>query len=311
MHCAGNWTGIDTAFSLFNGAGLVKPDANPKEDINLAEDTPLDISPESFGTIGKVLKSLKGFNLDCYKDKCIKRRIGIRVRATHCKTAEDYCDLLLGSEVELELLYKVLTIHVSQFFRNPLTFRKIKEEIIPQLIQQCKNRDHRELRLWSVGCASGEEPYSLAIILKEHFQEDLQDLNVSILATDVDADTLQAARAGVYGEDRMAEVPDPVKTRYFKQVGSKYHLLPDIKEMVTFRQSDLFDTSSYAVSDLILCRNVLIYFERSQQQKIMAGFATVLEQGGFLVLGKSETLFGPSRELFNTVCPIERIYRAV
>lgn len=281
-----------------------------QEDANLAEDTYLDISPESFGTIGRVLKSLKGFNLDYYKDKCIKRRIGIRVRATHCKTVDEYCDLLLGSEAELDLLYKVLTIHVSQFFRNPLTFRKVKEEIIPQLILQCKSRSQRELRIWSVGCASGEEPYTLAIILKEHFQEEMHDLNVSILATDVDAGTIQTARTGVYGEDRMAEVPDQVKARYFRQTGSKYQLLPEIKEMVTFRQSDLFETSSYAVSDLILCRNVLIYFERSQQLKIMAGFATVLEQGGYLVLGKSETLFGTSRELFKTVCPIERIYRA-
>ncbi|WP_243369857.1 protein-glutamate O-methyltransferase CheR [Geotalea sp. SG265] len=279
--------------------------------MNLAEDIPFDISPESFGTISRVLKSLKGFNLSCYKDKCIKRRIGIRVRATHCASVEEYCDLLLDSETELELLYKVLTIHVSQFFRNPLIFRKLREEIIPQLIRQCRERDDRELRLWSVGCASGEEPYSLALILREFFSDELHDLKVSILATDVDTGTLQAARTGIYGEDRMAEVSDFLRMRYFTAAGSRYQLRPEVKEMVTFRQSDLFDTVAYPASDLILCRNVLIYFERAQQQKIMKGFADVLEQGGFLVLGKSETLSGPSRELFKTVCATERIYRAI
>jgi chemotaxis protein methyltransferase CheR len=279
--------------------------------MSLAEDNPLEISPEAIETIGRVLKSLRGFNLDCYKDKCIRRRIGIRIRATHCRTAEEYCDLLLDSEVELELLAKVLTIHVSQFFRNPLTFRKLQEKIIPQLLQQCKDRCRQELDLWSVGCASGEEPYSLAIILKDAFQQELEDMKVTILATDVDTGTIQAAKAGIYGDDRMAEVTEPLKSRYFQFKGSRYHLRPEIKEMVTFRQSDLYDAGSYTASDLILCRNVLIYFERSQQQKILAGFAQALKPGGFLVLGKSETVSGPSREHFKTICPIERIYQAV
>lgn len=282
----------------------------PEKEMNLAEKSPFDISPESFSTISRILKSLKGFNLDCYKNQCITRRIGIRVRATHCQNVEEYCDFLLNSETELELLYKVLTIHVSQFFRNPLTFQKLREEVIPQIIRQCQERHHRKLRLWSVGCAGGEEPYSLAIILREFFPEDLQELDVSILATDVDAGTLLTARAGVYGEDRMAEVPISIKAKYFTAMGTRYQLLPEIKEMVTFSQSDLFDTTSYPKSDLILCRNVLIYFERAQQQKIMEGFAAVLEQGGFLVLGKSETLSSTSREIFKTVCPMERIYRA-
>lgn len=279
--------------------------------MNLAEDTPLEISPEAIETIGRVLKSLKGFNLDCYKDKCIKRRIGIRIRATHCKTAEEYCDLLLDSEVELELLAKVLTIHVSQFFRNPLTFRKLQERIIPELLQQCKDRNRQTLNLWSVGCASGEEPYSLAIILKQAFQKELEDLKVAILATDVDTGTLESAKAGIYADDRMAEVTESLRARYFQLRGSRYQLVPEIKEMVTFQQSDLYDTSNYPPSDLIMCRNVLIYFERLQQQRVMAGLAQALKPGGFLVLGKSETISGPSRDQFKTVCPVERIYQAL
>lgn len=279
--------------------------------IDLPERSSPDISSEAFETIGKILKNLKGFNLYCYKDKCIKRRISIRIRATHSKTAEAYCELLLNSEPELELLLKVLTIHVSHFFRNPPTFEKLKNDIFPELFTRCNNEGRRDLRLWSVGCAGGEEPYTLALILKDTFDAEMKGVNVSILATDVDTGTLEVARRAAYSEDRLLEMSESMKTRYFDRRESKYHLLPEIKKLVTFRQSDLYDTSTYVMSDLILCRNVLIYFERSQQEKILEGFADVLPRGGILVLGKSETLVGNSRRRFKTICPVERIYQAL
>ena len=277
----------------------------------LPERTSLDISPEAFETIRKILKNLKGFNLDCYKEKCIRRRISIRIRATHSKTAESYCDLLLNSESELELLLKVLTIHVSQFFRNPATFEKLKNDIFPRLFSRCSREGRRELRIWSVGCASGEEPYTLALILKDTFDAETRGIDVSILATDVDTGTLEAARTAAYGVDRLAEMSESMKGRYFDLRESKYHLLPEIKRLVSFRQSDIYDIGGYEASDLILCRNVLIYFERSQQERILEGFADALPRGGILVLGKSETLVGSSRRRFKTVCPVERIYQSL
>jgi chemotaxis protein methyltransferase CheR len=281
--------------------------SSPK--INLPVSTSPDISPEAFEMIRRILKNLNGFNLDSYKDKCIKRRISIRIRATNCKTAEAYCELLLNNEAELDLLLKVLTIHVSHFYRNPPTFEKLKREIFPSLFSRCKREGRDDLKLWSVGCASGEEPYTLALILKDNFSADMQGINVSILATDVDAATLEVAKQAAYHADRLAEVPDSIKTRYFEQGGAKYQLMPEITKLVTFRQGDLSNITSYPKSDLILCRNVLIYFERSQQEKILNGFADALSSGGVLVLGKSETLVGETRQRFRTICPVERIYR--
>ncbi len=271
----------------------------------------IDISPDAFAVIRNVLQSARGFNLDIYKDKCIRRRIAIRIRATNCRSAEEYGERLRQDPVEPDQLLKVLTIHVSQFFRNPPTFEKMRSEIIPYLLRVRNPGGTRRLTFWSVGCAGGEEPYSLAMILKESFLGEVVGKRISILATDVDTNVLEVARAALYGEERLGEIPAPLKERWFRRVADRYHLLPEIREMVDFRQGDLFATEAFPQSDLILCRNVLIYFERREQEKILNGFADVLGSGGVLILGKSEALLGAIRKRFQTICPIERIYRVV
>jgi chemotaxis protein methyltransferase CheR len=270
-----------------------------------------DVSDEALTEIGDILKSIKGFNLDIYKDKCIRRRIAIRIRATHSHNAEEYGEYLRQNRAEVDQLLKVLTIHVSQFFRNPPTFEKLRSEIIPYLLE-LRDKDGRgRLTFWSVGCASGEEPYSLALILKEFFPKEVMKESIDILATDVNAGILEVARLGIYGEERLIEVPESMREHWFRRQDGKYHLLQEIKEMADFQNEDLFDRDSFPQSDLILCRNVLIYFERRHQEKILNGFADVLRKGGIMVLGKSETLFGSIRSRFQTICPVERIYRVV
>jgi chemotaxis protein methyltransferase CheR len=271
----------------------------------------LDISPEAFDFILNTLKELRGFNLDIYKEKCIKRRIAIRIRKTGFTSASEYGEFLMRNEAEPDHLLKVLTIHVSQFFRNPSTFQKLKEEIFPDLFALCERENRAMLKLWSVGCASGEEPYSAALILKEYFTDPLSRSGVAILATDVDQEILDTARRGVYREERLLEVPCRERARWFTPEGGKFKLAPEIMDMVTFRHSDLNDIDTFPESDLIFCRNVLIYLERSHQEKILKGFASALRSGGMLVLGKAETLVGESRLRFQTVCPVERIYRVI
>lgn len=270
-----------------------------------------DISSESFATILNTLKRVKGFNLDIYKDKCIKRRIAIRIRKTGCTSAREYGELLMNDPAEPDLLLKVITIHVSQFFRNPSTFEKLKKEIFPSLFSRCDRESKRRLAIWSIGCAGGEEPYSLALILKESFVNALARVEVSILATDIDQAVLETARTGLYGEDRLVEVPQETRNRWFSTENGNSRLSSEIRDMVTFKQGDLFQFDSPSECDLILCRNVLIYLERTHQERILKKFAEALPRGGILVLGKSETLVGESRRRFQTICPIERIYRTV
>lgn len=269
----------------------------------------LNFQDETFRRIQETVTDRSGFSLGSYKDKCIKRRIAIRMRANRCSTPEEYCKLLQNDQEEVELLLKVLTIHVTQFFRNPSTFQKLKDEIIPYLFTIAENDDRKTLRLWSVGCASGEEPYTLALILRNSFAEEMEKTKVSILGTDVDPAILETARQATYDPERLSEVSQKMKERYFDQVGRKYRLLPETAQMVSFETGDLLRLDSYGESDLILCRNVLIYLDRNEQEKVLKGFADALRPGGVLLLGKSETLVSAIRPQFTVICPVERLYR--
>ena len=268
-----------------------------------------DIPPEIFACILAVLKRLRNFNLDIYKEKCIKRRIAIRIRKSGCSSAAEYGEFLSRDEKELDNLIRVLTVHVSQFFRNPSMFLKLKEEVIPYLFRR-EHRDREERPvIWSVGCAGGEEPYSVAMLLEEYLAGHPSSMGADILATDIDAEILDTAHKGVYCAERLREVPVEVRNRWFTPENGKFTLAQEIRDMVTFRRSDLYETAAYPECSLILCRNVLIYLDRKHQEKILNGFADALGSGGILVLGKAETLVGESRGRYRTICPVERIYR--
>jgi chemotaxis protein methyltransferase CheR len=230
------------------------------------------------------------------------------MRSCRCQDAAAYCHLLRQSDLELDLLKKTLTIHVSQFFRNPSMFEKLQSEILPPIFQQTDTIS-KTFRFWSLGCAGGEEAYSLAIILREHFTKELLRTQVDIHASDIDADILLAAKKAEFNEDRLKDLPDAIRERYFVQNGARMQLSPEICDMVSFHQQNIMDVSSFEQCQLVLCRNTLIYFTRPDQEKILLGIANILTTGGILVLGKSETLVGEVRRLFTTVCPVERIYR--
>jgi chemotaxis protein methyltransferase CheR len=268
-----------------------------------------EIGPEEIDIIRRLLEERISFNLGMYKDKCVMRRINIRIRATNSRTPLDYCRLLERDERELAHLYKALTIHVSHFFRNPSVFDMVRATVIPEILST-HGKAGREVVFWSVGCSTGEEPYSLAIILKEHFAEMIETIPVRIIATDINAEILDAARRGVYGPERLAEVSPQLMTRYFTPEGAKLRLAAEIRDMVTFSQEEIFQAGFSRKCDLIFCRNVMIYFERPWQERMLIGFAESLNEGGFLVLGKSETMVGESRRFFYQANPVERIYRA-
>ena len=293
-------------------APATRPTAESSEDtrpsIGPLRGCDIDILPETFDEIGRILRDRSGFRLEGYKDKCVKRRINIRVRATQSASAESYCAQLAGNLAEQDHLLRVLTIHVSHFFRNPGTFLKISGEILPGLLSA---RPSGEVRLLSIGCAGGEEPYSLALILKERFADQLAAGRVRIRGIDVDPTTLEGARNALYYPDRLAEVPPEMLARWFIPEGGRLRLHEEIRSLVDFEHADLNTLEPIERCDLILCRNVLIYFERKRQEVILDCFADALNTGGILVLGKSESLFGAARARFRTVCPVERIYRVI
>lgn len=265
-----------------------------------------DLPEEVFAAILTQLRSRRQFDLEAYKDRCIRRRIAKRLRASGARDVDDYLARLARDEDELDALLATLSIHVSQFFRNPDTFQLLERQVIPDLCRQARAVGRQELRLWSVGCAGGEEPYSLALLL-----DDLRPagLTVSVLGTDVSAPVLADAARALYEPARLAEVPAAVRNRYFTEEGGRFRLQERIRTMVRFERHNIMTDSEFPAADLILCRNVLIYFTREEQARILARFAAALPEGGGLVLGRAETLTGAERQLFRAEFPVERIYR--
>jgi chemotaxis protein methyltransferase CheR len=267
----------------------------------------LEIGDDALAEISLILEMRRNFSMSIYKDKCMKRRVAIRMRSCRCLDAAAYCNLLRQSEQELDLLKKTLTIHVSQFFRNPSMFDKLQTSVLPYLFQKADSEQER-LRFWSLGCAGGEEAYSLGIILREFFARELLNTPTEIRASDIDADILQAAIRAEYNEDRLKDLPVSIRERYFIPNGPRMQLSAKVREMVTFHHQNIMDVGTLEPCQLALCRNTLIYFTRPDQEKILRGIAQILPADGILVLGKTETLVGEVRRLFTTVCPVERIY---
>lgn len=251
------------------------------------------------------LRTRRQFELGAYKDRCMRRRIAKRVRASGVAPAQ-YPAHLAGSDDELDALLATLSIHVSQFFRNPETFRILERHVLPELCRLARAAGRSEVRLWSVGCAGGEEPYSLALLADELAPA---GLGVAILATDVSEPVLAAAREARYEPSRLAEVPPGVRSRYFTAEAGRFRLDERVRAMVRFERHNVMAAEAFPPADLILCRNVLIYFSRAEQARILARFAAALPEGGALVLGRAEALAGPERALFRAEFPTERIYR--
>ena len=264
---------------------------------------------EAFLALTRKISRKAGLSLDAYKDKCLRRRIAVRMRASGAHSYADYEALLDRDPEEYARLKDTITINVTRFYRNGETWQLIRNTVLPAICGETRG----VIRAWSAGCASGEEPYTLAMLIADYFESrgrrDRLD-RIAVDATDIDRECLQRARAARYRPESLAEIPGPLLTRYFDQVNGEYQVVELIRQRVTVRAADLCtEPPPGGKYDLILCRNVIIYFERATQDRIFATFADALAPGGFLILGKVESLSGPAREQLTLLDPRERIYR--
>ncbi len=264
-----------------------------------------DLADETYQQIAAILEEQQNFNLQGYKALCIKRRLAIRIRAAGHNDPEAYVKLLRASEEEQEQLLTTLSIHVSEFFRNPSVYAVLEKAVLPELLATLRQRGSK-MRIWSIGCANGEEPYSLALLCQRHRQ---RGDAISIVATDLSSVALTRAKQGLFPRDRVRSVPGELLSQFFSHTGNQYQLCDEIRELVQFFQHDILIEQPLYRANLILCRNLLIYFSRSQQQKILQQLATALLPGGYLVLGRAETLVSACRDLFVCINPAERIYQ--
>jgi chemotaxis protein methyltransferase CheR len=268
-----------------------------------------ELEADAFNGLRAVVLQAGGIDLNLYKDKCVLRRISVRQRSCGAPTLRAYLKLVSQNPVERGRLVKALTIHVSQFFRNPSTFRAVQESVLPNILADKKAGGGRALRLWSVGCACGEEPYSLAILLLEVGVGAVRALSTAIYATDIDPDSLNRAREARYHAHSLANVPSCWRQQYFVQEGDRYLLVPEVRSLVFFKGHNILDPLPFRRIDLVACRNLLIYMTEALQERVLLSIYQALNPGGFLILGKVEGLTGAARDLLEPVDVAERIYR--
>lgn len=250
----------------------------------------------------------RGFGCANYKDGCLRRRVAVRMRARGAASYGAYAALLDRDAEEFDALVDALTINVTKLHRDPPVWEAVTREVIAPLWAQ----DLPAVTVWSAGCSSGEELYTLAALFHHHAERTatLHRLRrLRIIGTDIDRASLDRARAGAYAPEAFSEMPVELRRRYFSPQ-APHTVAPELRALVQVARGDLLSDPPPATGlQLITCRNVIIYFGRESQEPLLRRFRDALAPGGFLVLGKVETLLGPSRGLFETVDARHRIFR--
>jgi chemotaxis protein methyltransferase CheR len=268
-----------------------------------------DLSDEAFTRLTDKIARDKGFGCASYKEKCLRRRIAVRMRARGVHTYGDYSRVLDTDQTEYERLLDALTINVTKLFRNWETYTVIAEKVVPALWAL----PIQTISVWSAGCSSGEEPYSLAVLFHRHAERlgelKLLQRRLKVLGSDIDARSLAAAESGAFDEGAFADTPEEIRRRYFSST-PPFTVIPEVRSLVRFERRDLLaEPPPPGTHHLICCRNVLIYFDRETQERLFDKFREALAPDGFLVLGKVETLLGSARTRFAPVDGRERIFR--
>ena len=253
------------------------------------------------------LHAQSGVDFQLYKRATILRRLQGRIAATGSLDLAGYLVHLTAHPEEQQRLVSSFLIKVTQFMRDPEIFAYLREQLLPALHAALPAQEPR-LRIWSAGCATGEEAYSLAIMVCEELGVDLERVIVKIFATDLDVDAISYARRGIYPTSALADVPPALIDRYFVANGTSYTVSRRIRSLVVFGEHDLSQRAPFPQIDLVLCRNVLIYFTRELQQRALQLFAFALRDGGTLVLGRTESI-SPLAESFVPVQALQHIYR--
>ncbi|MFI5259652.1 MAG: CheR family methyltransferase, partial [Candidatus Limnocylindrales bacterium] len=230
-----------------------------------------------------------GVDFASYKLATILRRLHGRMKATSRPTLAAYAAYLETNPEEYARLVNSLLIKVTEFFRDPKLFEYLREHVLPELIAEAR-RDGRELRIWSAGCSTGEEAYTLAIIVAEALGEEQVWPDVRIFATDIDGEAIAFARRGIYPPTALKGLPAGARERYFVKSDGGYEVAKRLRALTVFGEHDLGERAPFPRIDLLLCRNVLIYFTAPMQRVALETFAFSLQPGGWLALGPSETV---------------------
>lgn len=250
---------------------------------------PAQNDPQARHTLLEEIHEVSGIDFSNYRPATLDRRLQRRLIATNTENISHYRQYLKSHPDEYQRLISSFLIKVTEFMRDAELFAALQAEILPELLAEARQRGN-ELRIWSAGCATGEEAYSIAILLCELLGENLDQQQIKIFATDLDTEAVAFARRGIYRETALSNLPQPLISRYFTQLKGSYTIKKQVRNLIVFGEHDLSQRAPFPQTDLILCRNVLIYFSKELQKRILRLFAFSLRNGGLLVLGKAETV---------------------
>lgn len=245
-------------------------------------------------------------HLDCsgYRDEYLKRRFDVRLHATGAETLGKYLVYLKRHPEEYNSLLDDLTVNYTMFFRDSTVYAFLEMNLLPKIL-----RSGGSTRIWSAGCASGEEPYSLAILVSKLLGEAEAKRCVTIYASDIDEVVLSKAANGVYQKSQVSNLDPQSVEKYFVKEGGNFRVNDSVKRLVRFERSDLMKPALHPSLDMIVCRNVMIYFSKESQQNIHMNFYRALKDGGYLVTGKSELLTGEPAKRFVQLDQQARVYQ--
>jgi PAS domain S-box-containing protein len=265
-------------------------------------------APDHLQSILAMLRAGTRYDFRYYRKGTLMRRIERRMALNYLEDLADYVPFLKENPGEVQQLFKDLLIGVSGFFRDPEAFKVLEREVIPK-VAQAKDAE-APLRVWVPGCATGEEPYSIAMLLIEQLEAIHKTCGIQIFASDIDEQALEFARAGIYPESIGTDVSPERLRRFFTKAGEVYQVSQPVRECVVFAVQNLISNPPFSKLDLISCRNLLIYFESEVQKNLIALFHYALNEEGYLLLGNAETV-GQQEDLFEPVSKKWRVYRRI
>lgn len=271
---------------------------------------------DALETVLVELRTRRSLDFSGYRRGTLQRRLLSRMSRLGIDDQEAYLDKLRSDPVEIDGLVDALAVNVSAFFRDPLVFEILAQVVLPDILAQKKQSGFNDIRVWSAGCAAGEEALSLAIVIQEEMERQNEEYRALVFATDIDGEALSLARGGVYAPESMANVKLGLVDKYFARENGKYRAADSLQAMLQISADDLTSPATTSPSgsvfgdfDLVLCRNVLIYFARELQQEVLGKLYRSLAPGGYLVLGSSESLQGAVAGRLATIDARNRIYR--
>lgn len=255
------------------------------------------LSDELFARLRTFIYDKTGIYFQDNKRYLLESRIGRRVNALKMPGFNAYFNFITngGLSREMPLLVNSITINETFFYRNVAKFDIMENELIPALVKKRMEDGSRRIRVWSAACSTGDEAYTVALIIREKLQPRYPHIKFEVVGTDINTDVVDKARAGIYGEYAVRNVPPNVMRKHFKNDGSRFVLSPNVRNMVKFQHGNLVDRSSMMRLrgvDVVFCANVLIYFDNKAKQQVVSSIYNNLNAGGYLLVGFSETLYG-------------------